>query len=393
MAKNGSAEVAQKKPVERQRKARIKTRYAGVYTREIINRQGKPDIAFDLCWREGGRKIWRTLGYASEGVNAAFANAKRGEIIAKAAGHEYPQKTKRAITLGEAWGIFWERTKDRVSETYSYENRYKNHIKPMAHRRLDQISTIDMEDLKNAMLRKGLAPASVIKVLGEIRLIYRKMIVWGFYKGLVPTDGIVWPRADNKRTRFLSREEALILLDALKKRSPTWHDVAWLSLHTGMRLGEVLNLRGQHLDFKGSGQILIFDAKTGSRAVAMTPQVREFLLERQPSRPDGFVFCSRRREKTSFNASRNTNLFREIVNSCGLNDGVTDRRQKVVFHTLRHTFCSWLAQAGVPLFTIGQIVGHSNTNMTQRYSHLCPDAGQQAAAKISAIIGDRDSHT
>jgi hypothetical protein len=42
------------------------------------------------------------------------------------------------------------------------------------------------------------------------------------------------------------------------------------------------------------------------------------------------------------------------------------------FHTLRHTYCSWEAIKGTPLFKIARLVGHKTTAMTERYAHLCP---------------------
>ena len=54
-----------------------------------------------------------------------------------------------------------------------------------------------------------------------------------------------------------------------------------------------------------------------------------------------------------------------------MNHKGTDRLDKVVFHTLRHTYCSWEAIKGTPLFKIARLVGHKTTTMTERYAHLC----------------------
>lgn len=48
------------------------------------------------------------------------------------------------------------------------------------------------------------------------------------------------------------------------------------------------------------------------------------------------------------------------------------------FHTLRHTFCSYLAMRGVPLGTIRELVGHQHITTTQRYMHLAPSAKSDA---------------
>ncbi|MDE7065142.1 MAG: tyrosine-type recombinase/integrase [Desulfovibrionaceae bacterium] len=58
--------------------------------------------------------------------------------------------------------------------------------------------------------------------------------------------------------------------------------------------------------------------------------------------------------------------FRRVVKKCGFNAGISDRRNRVVFHTLRHTFASWLVQNGTPLMVVGDILGHRSITMTQR---------------------------
>jgi len=68
------------------------------------------------------------------------------------------------------------------------------------------------------------------------------------------------------------------------------------------------------------------------------------------------------------------------------NNGVTDPRQKVTFHTLRHTFASWLAMQGTPILTIKELLGHQSLAMTERYSHLSPDQKKDAVNGIEAIF-------
>ena len=381
MDENGSAPVARRK-----REKRTKTRFPGVYSRKIVNRRtGKPDTAFDVTYRDkDGKKQWDTIGYASDGVNAPYANMRRGAIMDGIAKGDKP-KNERAgngMTFGEAWAVFEEKWLPNLASSEDEKSRYKCHLKDkFAHRRLDSITALELEDLKAALL-KTLSPASVRLILGDVRRVYRKLMSWGLYDGHIPTTGVVMPKPDNARTRFLSAEEALNLLTALEKLNKTWHDLAFLSLHTGMRKGEVMSLRGEHLDFAG-GRILVKDAKSGSRIVHMTADVRKLLEDLSPG-PAEYVF-RKRGGKDRLSVDNNT-CFVKAVAECRLNDGVTDRRHKVVFHTLRHTYCSWLAMSGVPLFTIGELVGHSSVEMTKRYCNLCPDAKQEAAARIGPLL-------
>ncbi len=73
-----------------------------------------------------------------------------------------------------------------------------------------------------------------------------------------------------------------------------------------------------------------------------------------------------------------------VADSIGMNNGVTDRRQKVVFHTLRHTYASWLVEQGVDLYTVKELTGHGTLAMTERYSHLALDTLRRAVRTLEA---------
>ena len=65
-----------------------------------------------------------------------------------------------------------------------------------------------------------------------------------------------------------------------------------------------------------------------------------------------------------------------------IENGIYDRRQKVYFHTLRHTFASWLVQSGESLYTVKELLGHSTMAMTERYSHLASKNLKNAVMKL-----------
>jgi site-specific recombinase XerD len=77
--------------------------------------------------------------------------------------------------------------------------------------------------------------------------------------------------------------------------------------------------------------------------------------------------------------------FTSVVNKLGLNDGVTDERQKIVFYTLRHTFASWLVIQGVAIYTVAELMGHSTVEMTKRYAHLSPATQRTAVMELDLI--------
>ncbi len=118
-----------------------------------------------------------------------------------------------------------------------------------------------------------------------------------------------------------------------------------------------------------------------SRHAHMTSEVEAMLLQRYEKRGSG-------RNEKLFKADGLSKTFERVVENLGLNEGVNDSRERVVFHTLRHTFASWHAKAGTPLFTISKLLGHKTIAMTERYSHLCPDAERQAAMALQGVMSE-----
>ena len=77
-------------------------------------------------------------------------------------------------------------------------------------------------------------------------------------------------------------------------------------------------------------------------------------------------------------------VFMKTVEDLGFNEGYEDTRQRLTFHSCRHTFGSRLAQQGVPLLTIKELMGHKTIEMTMRYSHLMPDHKREAVRNMKA---------
>lgn len=367
--------------------ARERTKFQGVYQRQHSSRRhlGKPDICYDITYKmPSGKKIWEKVGWISEGYSAQAAAQVRAERLRELRHGDIPAVArKKDMTFGAAWELY---EKDWLYQTKTADEdkrRYRAYLaEALADKPLSSITPLDMERLKSGMTGKDYSPQTIRHALGLVRRVYRKLIDWGVYAGTSPTDKVAMPRLDAARTRFLTKKEAQALLDALKPRSVVWHDIALMSLHTGMRLGEVLALRWEDVNLE-TGHSHIKDAKTGSRTAFLTKEVMAMLKERNPQAL-GLVFPARGDAgKASFKASK---TFFKVVEELGLNTGITDRRQRVVFHTLRHTFASWLAIKGVPLYVIGELLGHKSLEMTKRYSHLCPDAKKEAVALLDGMV-------
>ena len=273
-----------------------------------------------------------------------------------------------------------------AKEKKSYDREtvlYKYWIKPViGAKNITSVSPLDIEKIKRTVLEAGRSPRTAEYAMAVVRQAYNKAIDWGIFSGKNPVSSVKSPKKDNKRLRFLTKEESNRLLEALHKRSQTVYEIAFVSLYTGMRFGEIVGLTWQDIDFE-NGIINIKDPKNNTgRAAYMTRHLKEMLMSKKerdkPQNPKDSVFRSVKGGKIG-KVSRS---FSRTVKELGLNDGVEDRRDKVVFHTLRHTFASWLAINGTPIYTIKELMGHKSLAMTERYSHLIPDIKREAVEKV-----------
>jgi len=274
-----------------------------------------------------------------------------------------------------------------MKEYFAFENKvslnrekiiYRCYLYVLDNKTLQEITMLDAEKIVNGMIKKGLAVRTAQYVAAVLRHALNKAVERGYLQ-VNPVSKIKVPRKDNRRIRFLTKDEAVKLLDELKKRSQRAYEMAFLSLNTGMRFGEIASLTWQDIDFD-NGIIYIKDPKNRTGRVAyMTEGVKKLLLNKKKNTNgnNNFVFY------TEINNRKYApDAFKNAVKRLGLNNDVTDPRNKVVFHTLRHTFASWLVQAGTPLYTVKELLGHKSIAMTERYSHLAENTMREAIKNI-----------
>jgi integrase len=372
--------------------SRKRTRFEGVYQRESTTRrhQGRRDVYYEITFKHDGKKVWEKVGWASEGYTAAMAHTVRGERMRELRhGEKFAASpAKKGMTLDQAWQHYethWlaTSTKSQVVDRC----RYNKHLAHLAAKPLSSISPFDVEKLKIGLLGNGLSEQSVRHVMGLLARIYNKIISWKLWSGENPVTSVKRPSRDNKRHRYLTAEEAHTLLASLALRSAQTHDMALTSLHTGLRFGEIAALTWESVDLS-SRTLRAKDTKNGeSRAVYITDEMAAMLTAKHAGNPSDLVFPGRD-QKTGGTKIMDavSATYERTVADLGLNDAVTDPRGKVVFHTLRHTFASWMVMEGVPLSEVGELLGHSDLEMTRRYAHLAPEKKRQAVGSMERVF-------
>jgi integrase len=364
-------------------------KYTGVYfTESSVKRwRERPDRCYWVNFKDAHGKLrWERCGWASEGWTPEAAQRRRYELLEQdRAGSYKPKQERKAdlLTFGELLEdhyLPWSReNKKRFAGDF---HLYRNWLKPrLAGRALKSIAPMDLERLKKDMRDAGKAEATVRHALGLVRQAFNKAVVWRLWQGENPCRGVSFPSPNNARQRFLSKDEVIVLLEALQSHSTQVARIATLSLYGGLRLGEVLALRWSNVNLD-NGIITILDAKNNeSRPVFITEPIRQVLQGMVPGSPDELLFKARTGSPVQWLSA----TFSRVVDRLGFNQGITDSRERVCFHTLRHTYASWAVMAGVPLYVVGQAIGHKSLVMTARYAHLAPDSHRVAFEAVAQV--------
>lgn len=222
---------------------------------------------------------------------------------------------------------------------------------------LSGITTELVSDYRDERL-KVVKPATVYQELALMRRMYnvaRKE--WKWVKDNPVADLSFSVGNKNARTRWLSPEEEKRLLDSAT--NPLWlRPLLFLALHTGMRRGEMLDLKWNDLDFSRK-LIVIQRSKNGEkRSIPMSMTLCSVFAGLKIRDISGRVFPIAVRS------------LREAFSKTLRRAGIEDFR----FHDLRHTFATKLVQNGVDIYKVKELLGHKTLAMTMRYSHHYPES-------------------
>lgn len=308
-------------------------------------------------------------------MNTTYSTAIREMDIEFLASISCPDEI---LAIDRVWDIYKTNTLPSLRGAQTDQIRWEKHISPvLGHRSLSAIKSLDLLRLRRELESKGLSSQSVYHCLNLVRRMFNYAVKLDLFGGSVPH--FPMPQVKNERTRFLSRGEARNLLAEIKSRSELWHDISKFALYTGLRAKEIFNLRSNQVDLN-HGFAQIYDTKTFNRPVPLCEPAKAIISKYIAPYPS-LVF--KRQSQSSVEPIKQVSkTFFRSVEACQLNYGITDRRERVVFHTLRHTFASWLVLEGTPLATVSRLMGHGSIKMTMRYAHLAPEYGHQAVARL-----------
>jgi len=346
-------------------------KFTGVWLHHLKNK----DISYYIQYKdEDGTNKRIKIGKKSEKITEQYCYNKRVEILNKIRLGEDDLLFKKKRMLFD--DVFTQYIDDMILRGKKSKNincvkvRYENHLKPyIGNKLLENISV----EILNTIKRDRVGVISKVTVNTVLTLVstvlnYAKKVLDIDVENNITNGKVTKYKVDNKRERFLSNEEIDLLLENTKFHTNV-DRACRLSLSTGGRLSTVLLVKKKDIDISNR-TVKLIDVKSGGESYVGYLHPKYFPdFDFLDDLKDNDLVVSDKGKSICY--SRYQHIFKKVADPLfNLELDKDDRKNRVVFHTLRHTFCSLLATNNTPIVTIQRLVHHKDISSTLRYSKL-----------------------
>ncbi|MCW3804102.1 tyrosine-type recombinase/integrase [Plebeiibacterium marinum] len=254
----------------------------------------------------------------------------------------------------------------------SYRCDLEQFISFSEEKEIDEVALVTRKHVRNwivDLVGKGLAPKSVSRKVTSLKSYFKFQMREGIVE-VNPVDGVPVPRLPKKIPVFVRDSEMDLLLDRIP--FPNSYEgvrdklILELFYGSGMRLSELVGLRDQNFDLK-QGVVRVIGKFNKERLIPMYPSLVNMINDYRRFRDDVFgkenvvaFFLTKKGE-----AVYHKLVYRVVNKYLAM---VTTLHKKSP-HVLRHSFATSLLNAGADLNAIKELLGHSNLNATQVYTH------------------------
>ena len=246
--------------------------------------------------------------------------------------------------------------------TKVYKTTFKFLIEHFNKTPLHEISKIDLQ----SYLDKRISDSSIFAARKDLICIkaIMKRALDEKYISSNPCVGIKMIKVPQKQPLYFSQKDFESLLGAVDDLN--FKDLIIIAVYTGLRQMELLTLTWDQVDFNNklinlNNRQHITKSKR-VRTIPMNEKVYNVLQNKYEHRKSESVFEYDGRDISS----KISQKFKKYIRKAILNE-------KLNFHSLRHTFASWLVQKDVSIYLISKLLGHSNIQTTEIYAHLKND--------------------
>lgn len=259
---------------------------------------------------------------------------------------------------------------NKAFSTYNRQDRISiNRLKPYFKEKYIFEITPQMIERYKAKRLKTVSPATVNRELATLKNMFTMAIKWGYLK-TNPAKEVKSLKEPPGRVRYLKHEEVKALYESC---AGYLRSIVVTALNTGMRKGELQELKWANVDFKNR-KITVVNAKNNeSRVIPINKTLHQELLLLSEGAKGEHVF-----------SDKNGHPYGDIKKSF-ITALTKAKIEDFRFHDLRHTFGSYLAMQRVDLKTVQQIMGHKDIRMTMRYAHLSPEYVQKAVETLDNL--------
>ncbi len=235
---------------------------------------------------------------------------------------------------------------------------------------LHEIDSLLIDQFRASILKEGVTKSTANRYMALLKSMLNLSIEWGYLK-TNPVKVKFFSEMDNLKERILSKEEEQSLLEAC---SAHLKPIVLTALHTGMRKGEILNLKWSQVDFTNM-VIKVENTKSGKpRLIPINECLLEELMRlKRQSGKSNYVFLYPDSGKPLKDVKRS---FPGAVRRSGI--------RGLRFHDLRHSFASRLVAKGVDLITIKELLGHHSVRITERYTHSNSEQKKSAVERLAS---------
>lgn len=261
----------------------------------------------------------------------------------------------------------------------STEMIIRRHLLPRwSKSRLDEVKPQDVAKWLSEKAGEGYKPATVEKMRVVFSRSFELGLSWNIPGAETnPVRGVPRPKFDNKRQRFLSRDEAGRLFTALESSAnPQLRNIVRLLLLTGARVSELLHAEWRHVHLDRRAW-LIPTSKTGMARHVPLSKAAIDIIEQLPRFDDCPYLVPNPKTRLPFVSIKRA--WQTARKQAGLPD--------LHIHDLRHSAASFMINAGIDLYAVGKVLGHADHKSTMRYSHLANEtllaAVEAGAAKLN----------
>jgi len=307
-----------------------------------------------------GRRIREKVGPSKKQAKDVL-NKRKTQIAEK---KFLDVKRNENISFSEFSNYFLENYSKVNKRSWKRDQLSIKHLKKFfGNKKLYEITPQDIENYKKKRLEDGVKHSTINRELACLKTMFNKAVEWEKLNTQPPK--IKLYKVNNQRIRYLTSDEEKKLLELF---SEPLKSIILIALNTGMRRGEIINLKWVDVYIK-EGKIIIQESKSKEkRIIPMNEIVKTVFINLLSTGGKEYVFENK--EGKQYGVDYITHCFNKVVKKAGIKD--------FRFHDLRHTFASKLVMRGVNLKVVQELLGHKDYKMTLRYSHLSPEVKTQA---------------